>query len=241
MLFDTHFYNETIKKSVAVFGTVFNNIKIRKYNSAEERVPIAYGPKQKFLARAEENANDAKVAIKLPRMSFQISDISYDISTKLNRNNKSTINGVGILYQSVPYNLTMELSILSKTQDDALQIVEQILPIFAPEYTVTIKELEGPDTTTDVPIILNSFSMQDDYEGNFETKRTIIYTLSFTMKIKFVGAIDSTPVPILSAQGSFYDNAAGKVEDAIDRALVEASNDSPPEITTTFGFDNDSP
>ena len=193
-----YFYNQTLKKTVAVFGTIFNNIKVVRQGTAETRVPIAYGPRQKFLARIQSDtaaASDKTIAIKLPRMSFEITSIDFDSTTKLNKFNKRVLPIDGqtaksnIVYQSVPYTVGMQLNIYAKNQDDALQIFEQILPTFTPEYTVAIKDLEGPGTVTDVPIVLNSTSFSDDYEGDFETRRTLVYTLDFTMKVRFAGGV----------------------------------------------------
>ena len=193
-----HFYNQTLKKTVAVFGTLFNNIKIVRQGTGETRVPIAYGPRKKFLARIESDtagATNKSVAIKLPRMSFEISDISFDTESKLNKFNKRVLPISGddtksnVVNQSVPYNVGMQLNIYAKNQDDALQIFEQILPTFAPEYTVAIKDMEGPGTVTDVPVVLSGTSIQDDYEGDFQTRRTIVYTLDFNMKVRFAGGV----------------------------------------------------
>lgn len=254
MLTGIHFYNQTLKKAVSVFGTIFNNIRVVKHGGVEERVPIAYGPRQKFLARIEQSSKqDNTIAIKVPRMSFEITDLSYDTTTSLNKMNKisfpnsnSTLSR-DILNQSVPYDLSIELSILSKTQDEALQIVEQILPTFTPEYTVGIHDMNGPGSSSDVPIVLNSVSLQDDYEGDFETRRTIIYTLSFTMKVRFTGAVVPKAV-IRSIDANLYDISDNDVDDSpfdpVDRVKTELGslNDTPADFTTTttFGFD-DSP
>jgi len=147
MLDGVHFYNQTLKKSVAVFGTIFNNLKIVRKGTSETRVPLAYGPKSKFLARIQQDADleDQKLAIKLPRMSFEITSIDRDSASALNKSNSKLfdVSGTelskGVLRQSVPYTLGMQLNILAKTQDEALQIFEQILPTFVPEYTVLLR------------------------------------------------------------------------------------------------------
>lgn len=250
MLTGQHFYNQTLKKSVSVFGTIFNNIRVVKHGGVEERVPIAYGPRQKFLARIEQSSKqDETVAIKVPRMSFEITDLAYDTATSLNKMNKLSFPTEGttlsrdILNQSVPYTLSIDLSILSKTQDEALQILEQILPTFTPEYTVAINDMNGPGRSADVPIILNSISLQDDYEGDFETRRTIIYTLSFTMKVRFSGLVKDMPV-IRSATVDLYDSETVDPSlDPIERIDVSVGENDTPDsftVTTTFGFD-DSP
>lgn len=251
MLTGTHFYNQTLKKAVSVFGTIFNNIRVTKHGGVEERVPIAYGPRDKFLARLEQSSRqDNSVAIKVPRMSFEITDLSYDTTASLNKMNKlsfpnsESVTSRNIINQSVPYDLSIELNILSKTQDEALQIIEQILPTFTPEYTVAIRDMNGPDSSSDVPIVLNSVSLQNDYEGDFETRRTIIYTLSFTMKVRFIGSVFPKPI-IRSTTTNLYDSkTVDPTLEPVDRVQVDlgSSDDTPDDFTviTTFGFD-DSP
>ena len=249
MLSGTHFYNQTLRKVVAVFGTVFNNILIKRHNSVTERVPISYGARQKFLARIEqESRTDEAVAIKLPRMAFNITDISYDSSIKLNKLNKKLTEDSSrskkYVAQSVPYIVSIELNVLAKTQDEALQIVEQILPTFTPEFTVGIVNMEGPGQSVDVPITLQDVSIQDEYEGDYETRRTIVYTLNFTMKVRFVGGV-KTQAAIYRVDSRLHDNNLDDKDITSEPASSEiqtvANDDSPPVITTTtFGFD-DSP
>ena len=194
-MLQAYFYNATIKRVVSVFGTIFNNIKIARANSSTNtmHVPISYGPRSKFLSRIREDAQlEQNISVKMPRMSFEMTSIDYDSAAKLNKLNKKLTTVAGSndsqktrIFESVPYTVGMQLNIYAKNQDDALQIVEQILPTFSPEYTVTIKGIDGPDSKTDVPFILNSVTFQDDYEGDYTTKRTIIYTLDFSIKIKF--------------------------------------------------------
>ena len=198
MLTQTYHYNQVIKKCVAVFGTLFNNITIGRVAEDErisnvERVPIAYGPKQKFLDRITQqpDLSTDKIAIKVPRMSFEITSIQYDAEVKLNRLNKNraqiaadTLN-YSTTWQAVPYTIGMQLNIYGRNQDDVLQILEQILPEFQPEYTVSVKDLEAPGINANVPIILNSVNLSDDYDGTFETRRTIVYSLDFTMRVRF--------------------------------------------------------
>ena len=176
MLGNDYFYRSTIRNYVIAFGSMFNDVDIKRTNAAGTvisviRVPLAYGPKAKFLARINterDQAGKQSIAIKLPRMSFEITSISYDTTAKLNRMNKrmfpvsgSSIKKTSVM-QSVPYKLGMQLNILATNQDDALQIFEQILPSFTPEYTIAIKNMEGPDTSTDVPIVLNGVSFSDE-------------------------------------------------------------------------------
>jgi hypothetical protein len=255
MLDDAYFYNATVRKTVAVFGSLFNNIYTGKTVSGKLsnviRVPLSYGPRERFLVRIRDadNSKHADVAIKLPRMSFEITSISYDTTAVLNRNNQRTFVVAGdngsktVVRQSTPYLLGMQLSILADNQDSGLQILEQILPSFAPEYTVTVKNMEGPDTRTDVPITLNGVTLQDDYEGDFESgRRSIIYTLDFTIKIKFVGPITNKSKIIKSITVNLLD---GNVCDtdlvAVDRVKVDLGdpvNDTEDDYTvvTTYGF-----
>jgi len=256
MLSGNHNYNRTLQKVVAVFGTLFNNLKILRVGGTEERVPLSYSNKQKYLQRIHSEADyeDESVAIKLPRMAFEITDISYDADNKLSRFNKKTISenstDKSFVYQSVPYTIGMQLNVFAKEMDTALQIVEQILPSFVPEYTITIKDFEGEGKDADVPVTLNSLSVQDDYEGDMESRRTIIYTLDFAMKIKFFGEVVQQPL-IKSVEASNWAvpyDVEMKSEDLIAWAADKKSlsgvkvsvgaNDTPNSftITTDFGF-----
>ena len=203
-MFGTYFYNETIKRSVSIFGTLFNNIYTKKIKAdgtvlTRNLVPISYGPKQKFLARLTEDAKERDLnvtSIDLPRMAFELTGFEYDATrqqNKLIRHSKSSLETDGTnrsyQYNPAPYNLNFTLSVLAKNMSDALQIVEQILPYFQPEYTVTMKMIDDMSDTRDVPIILNSVGLEDTYEGSFEERRVIEYTLEFTMKIYFFGPV----------------------------------------------------
>ena len=200
------FYHETIRKIVVAFGTMFNNIQlVRKDNDGNivqsMKVPLAYGPRQKFLVRLREDPDLTKqVAITLPRIGFEIQTLSYDPTRKLNRVQKfrkvksSKSNALDVQFMPVPYNLEFELYILSKNSDDALQIVEQILPYFQPDYTLTVNDMADMGIKRDVPIVLNGITYEDDYEGDFTTRRSLIYTLSFTTKFYLYGPVTSTGV-----------------------------------------------
>jgi hypothetical protein len=253
MFNSSYFYNKTVKKTVAVFGTLFNDISVAKnINGTMQgitRVPISYGPRQKFLARLTQFDNEnPDVAIRIPRMSFEISSIAPDSTTKLNRLNTSLypIENNSIekrkVYQSIPYIIGMQLHILARHQDDALQILEQIVPYFNPEYTLTVKDMEGPGSLTDLPISLQGVSMQDDYEGDFQgSRRLIIYTLDFNIKVKFAGPFSSRAKIIKSVDAYLYDDTRALAP--VDRVRVELGdpeNDTPDEYTviTSFGFDD---
>ena len=198
-MFGDHFYHATMRKSVAVFGTLFNNIKvIRKASGGgvlnQVKVPLAYGPKQKFLARLDQETGiDAPLAIKLPRMAFEITGLELDQTQKLQKRNvisESHGSDVGkkkTIKHYTSYNIGMSLYIMVKNQDDGLQIVEQILPFFQPEYSVSIKPVDGFDHKQDVQVILGGVNIDDQYEGGFTERRVLIYQLDFTMKMKFYG------------------------------------------------------
>lgn len=208
-----HFYHAAIRRTIAAFGTIFNDIKVvRKDGSGEvkniTRVPLAYGPKQKFLARIESESDlgtlKGGVAIKLPRMSFEISGMTYDAASQVNKMNQLKLGSITsgnrqAVYTQTPYKMNIDLSIMAKNQDDALQVVEQILPYFQPDYTITIKEIPEIGLKTDVPIVLNAVSLTDDYEGDFVSRRAIVYTLSFELRVKFYGPVRTKSVILNSS------------------------------------------
>ena len=200
------FYHETIRNIVIAFGTMFNDIQlVSKDNSGTiiqtMKVPLAYGPREKFLVRLREDADLTKqVAITLPRIGFEIQNLEYDSARKLNRVQRfrkvkgAKAKQLDTQYMPVPYNLSIELYIMAKQSDDALQIVEQILPYFQPDYTLTINDNVSMDSKRDVPIVLNSISYEDNYQGDFTTRRALIYTLSFTAKFYLYGPVTSSKV-----------------------------------------------
>ena len=200
------FYHETIRKIIVAFGTTFNNIQlVRKDNDGDivqsMKVPLAYGPQQKFLVRLNEDADLSKqVAITLPRIGFEIQNLSYDPARKLNRVQKfkkvktGKSNTLESQFMPVPYNLSIQLYVMAKQSDDALQIVEQILPFFQPDYTLTVNDMADMGIKRDVPIVLNSISYEDNYQGDFETRRALIYTLDFTAKFYLYGPVTSQGV-----------------------------------------------
>tara|TARA_X000001036_G_scaffold13724_2_gene11686 strand:+ start:477 stop:1310 length:834 start_codon:yes stop_codon:yes gene_type:complete len=202
-----YFYNNSTRNVVVAFGTIFNTIQLHKKDGSGNivqsmKVPLAYGPKQKWLSRLTEDPNlNKKVAVTLPRIGFEISGIAYDPARKLQKTVKvkkvadgTDTNQVKSGFMPVPYNINFELYVLSKNSDDALQIVEQILPFFQPDYTVTMKEVPELDIIRDVPIILNSVGYEDDYEGTFTSRRSIIYTLSFTAKYYMYGPVTASNI-----------------------------------------------
>ena len=215
----TTFYHETIRKCVVGFGTLFNDIHITRKDSSGNvaqamKVPLAYGPKQKFLVRLREDPSISKsVAITLPRIGFEIGTIAYDSTRKLNKIQKvkkagSAGNKVDTQYMPVPYNIDFELYAMAKNSDDALQIVEQILPYFQPEYTITINDVVQMSNKRDVPIILTSIAYEDNYEGEFTERRAIIYTMSFTAKAYLYGPVVSGQVITKVQVDQFSDSAS---------------------------------
>lgn len=201
-----YFYHEIIRKTVIAFGTLFNKIEIRKKDSENNlvsvlEVPLAYGPTQKFLARLEQSPDLNKpFQMTLPRMSFEIVGISYDPKRKTTvtqtflSHNKSDKTDIKKAYMPVPYDIDFELSIMTKQNDDMLQIIEQILPFFQPSYNLTIDLIESIGEKRDIPIILSTISMQDDYESDFNTRRSLVYTLRFTAKTYLFGPISTENV-----------------------------------------------
>ena len=176
-----YFYNEILRRTIIGFGTLFNSIEIQQENSVL-RIPLAYGPTQKFLARIEQSPDLNKpTAITLPRMSFEFTGLTYDPSRKVTTTQtfiaKDKDDGTESRksFMPVPYNMQFELSIFTKLNDDALQIVEQILPYFQPSYNLTIELVDQIKEKRDVPIVLESVTMQDDYEGDFSTRRALYY------------------------------------------------------------------
>jgi hypothetical protein len=188
-----YFYNEILRRTIIGFGTLFNSIEVQQENSVL-RIPLAYGPTQKFLARIEQSPDLNKpTAITLPRMSFEFTGLTYDPSRKVTTTQtfiaKDKDDGTESRksFMPVPYNMQFELSIFTKLNDDALQIIEQILPYFQPSYNLTIELVDQIKEKRDVPIVLENVTMQDDYEGDFSTRRVLYYTLRFTAKTYLFG------------------------------------------------------
>lgn len=216
----SYFYNQRIRKAVSVFGALFNNINVVRQDAAGDiisqvKVPLSYAPKRDFLARldAMEKGEEAErqIAVKLPRMSFEIVGMNYDPSRQLPKMNKcisypdNFTDKAQTVYTPVPYIIAFDLSIYAKSQDDALQIVEQILPYFTPQYTVTVKPLDDFDIKEDTPIALTSITFSDDYEALLEARRTIIYTLSFEMKLSLYKGVDTSSSVITDANIGLYE------------------------------------
>jgi len=229
----TYFYHEIIRKTVISFGTLFNDIHVRHQDStgkdiSQIKVPISYGPKQKFLARLQQQPELNKaVQVTLPRISFEMNNIQYDPSRKSGIAQTFKANDSGKLkkvFMPVPYNLGFELNILTKLQDDSLQILEQILPFFQPGFTLTIDLVDEIGEKRDVPMVLDSITFSDDYEGNFETRRALIYTLNFTAKTYMFGPVaDSTEGLIRKVQIDYYSDSNTRTAKREQRYTVKAA------------------
>ena len=204
-----YFYHEILRRTIISFGTLFNGLNIKHKDSSDNttsviKVPLAYGPIQKFLARLEQQPDLNKATqITLPRMSFEMIGMSYDPSRKVTTT-QTFLSGASSdkasekkTYMPVPYNMTFELGIMTKLNDDALQIVEQIVPYFQPQYSLTVDLVEAIGEKRDIPVVLESITMTDDYEGDFSTRRVLLYTLRFSAKTYLFGPVSSTTTDII--------------------------------------------
>ena len=198
----TYFYHEILRKTVIGFGTLFNNINIRHKDASGTsfsvmKVPLAYGPMQKFLARIQQQPDlEREIAITLPRLSFEMQGLQYDPTRKTGiAQTFLTKNGTNAkkVYMPVPYNVGFELSIMAKLSDDALQILEQIIPYFQPSFNITVNLISSIGEKKDIPIVLESINYSDQYEGGFDTRRVIVYTLAFTAKTYLFGPVADNP------------------------------------------------
>ena len=206
MAIANYFYNETTRKYVALFGTYFNQLQVQRVDNGGVTqqtmiVPISYAPYQKILSRLDQNPDyKAKAAVTLPRMSFEMTNMSYDAERKISPITKirktvvdDALGGRKFVYAGVPYNLDFQLFIMTKYQEDAVKLLEQVIPFFNPDYTRTVRLMTGLEPI-DIPLILNGVSMDEVYEGSFDERRAIVYTLNFTMKAWYFGPEKSSEV-----------------------------------------------
>lgn len=212
MLNGSVFYHGTLRKTIVAFGRLFSDIRIARQNNegiVEQtvHVPIAYAPKEKWLVRIDSDPGlNQNAYTTLPRMSFEILGYTYDPVRKVSRMNQilckegtsDTNPNAKTVYVPAPYNVEINLYVLTKTQEDGMQIIEQILPTFNPEYTLSINAIPEMDIVQDIPIILNSITVQDDYDGDFMTRRFVTHTLSFTVKTNFYGPVSQGGVILTS-------------------------------------------
>lgn len=244
-MFGKHFYHQSLRKVIIAFGTIFNNIVIHRTDSNNNvvqsiKVPLAYSPKEKFITRLEQQASldDRQVAVTLPRMGFEISGISYDASRKLQkvgkfRSVKSDRGDVmDYQYNPVPYNISLNLYSFTATAEGGLQIIEQILPYFQPDYTVTVNTIPSLGIKRDVPIILNSVNYEDTYDGSYTQRRAVNYTLNFTAKTYLYGPIYSQRV-IKETQSDLYSDTP---QSSREERIVVVPNPTSADANDDFGF-----
>ena len=246
-----YFYNEILRRTIIAFGTLFNNINIQSTDNADNvvnslRVPLAYGPTQKFLARIEQSPDLNKTfQITLPRMSFEFTGLTYDPTRKVSTTQQFTVKDpddgsqVKKTYMPVPYNMQFELSIMTKLNDDALQIVEQILPYFQPQYNLTVELVEAIQEKKDIPVILENITMQDDYEGDYSTRRVLLYTLRFTAKTYLYGPSTSATSDIIKKATVNYmaGDSTGRNRDVTYSVEPRAIKNYTGDATTTLAVD----
>lgn len=242
----TYYYHQIIRKTVISFGTLFNEIYIRHKDSegdsiSEMKVPLAYGPIQKFLARIEQQPELNKpIAMTLPRMAFEMNSIQYDPTRKANITQTfKASDGTNLkkVFLPVPYNIGFQLNVMCKLQDDALQIVEQILPYFQPAFNLTVDLVDSIGEKRDIPVVLDNVSFTDDYEGDFSTRRILIYTFNFTAKTYIFGPISETTdglirkVQVDMYTGTNTQTAKREVRYTVQPDPIDADPDD------NFGFD----
>lgn len=254
----TPYYHSCIKKTVVAFGTLFNNIQVTRKDPEtgdeieREKVPLAYGPKDKFLARLDQNPDvGRKIGITMPRLSFEVTGITYDPARKTSPIQKfMNVDGqqTKVQYMPVPYTVGFELGILSKNQDDALQILEQIIPFFQPSFNITINMIPEMDEKKDIPIVLQSISYEDDYEDDMLTRRSIVYTLQFTSKTYVYGPVSDAALirkaTVYESLGDYQEHRRILRYDVEPKAITDINNDGNVDASDTallmpdddFGF-----
>jgi len=247
-MFGDYFYNQTLRKMTVAFGTIFNNITVKRKDSSGTviqsiKVPLSYAPKEKFLVRLEQqpDINEREFALTLPRMGFEIAGLSYDASRKLTRvqkykSVKSNVDGkvLNYNYTPVPYNISFNLYSFTASAEAGLQIIEQILPFFQPDYTVTINAIPELEIKRDVPIILNDINYEDTYDGAFTTRRAVIYTLNFTAKTYLFGP-DSTQKTIKEVNIDLYSDT-DTTNKAREERVTTTPNPTSADADDDFGF-----
>jgi hypothetical protein len=241
-----YYYHQIIRKTIIGFGTLFNDIHIQHKNSDDDtisdlKVSLAYGPIQKFLAKIQQQQDLSKpIAITLPRMSFEMTSIAYDNTRKAGVTQTfkaSDGENMKKVFMPVPYNIGFQLSIISKLNDDALQVIEQILPFFQPSFNLTVDLIDSIGEKRDIPVVLNNVSFQDDYEGDFSTRRSLIYTLDFTAKTYLFGPVASATdglirkVQVDYYSGSDTQSAKREMRYTVQPDPIDAGPDD------NFGFD----
>jgi len=243
-----YFYNEILRKTIVGFGSLFNEIEIKHSHDVGTesliKVPLAYGPTQKFLARLEQVPNLNKpVQITLPRMSFEFTGLNYDPSRKVTTT-QTFLAGLAAdgkqirkSYMPVPYNMQFELAIFTKLNDDMLQIIEQILPYFQPNYNLTINLVDSIGEKRDVPIVLEGITMQDDYEGSYDTRRALIYTLRFTAKTYLFGPVSDVSKDVIKKVSIGFVASGEGGRDVTYSVEPKATKNYSGDVTTNLSLD----
>ena len=246
-MFGDHFYHETIKRSVSVFGTLFNNISIKRSDGTLMKVPLAYGPRAKWIARLQQvDLSTTRTALSLPRMGFELTSIEYDSSRKLTKRTQlkktkaSNPNNMQYQYSPAPYNLGFDLSVLVKNTDDGLQIIEQIMPYFTPDYTVTINTVPDMGDKRDIPITLTGVTQTDEYEADFTTRQVLRYDLTFVMKNYIYGPVrDSDIIRTVKAR-TYIETGSGEISSTdtagkvVEQIVMPNPSDADPDSTFTY-------
>ena len=242
-----YFYNEIFRKTIIAFGTLFNDITIKQENSTV-KVPLAYGPTQKFLARLEESPDlNKRTSLTLPRMSFEFTGLTYDSSRKVTTTQQITVKDPNDgtvtkkAYMPVPYTMQFEMSVMTKLNDDALQIVEQILPYFQPSYNLTVQLVSTIKEKRDIPIVLENVTMDDQYEGNFTSRRVLLYTLRFSAKTYLFGPVTSATKDIIKkTQVKYLAGGSKSVERDVTYSVTpRATKDYTGDVLTNLAEDID--
>jgi hypothetical protein len=241
-MLDQRYYWGTIRKAIVAFGNMFNNITIEKKGPNNttylQRVPLSYSPKQKFLARINQQPNVDKNSMQviLPRMGFEMVAVDYDPNRKISPIQQSrTLDGVtnsSTQYAPTPYNLTVLLYIYARNQDEGLQIVEQILPYFNPDYNLTLKAIPELNIQNDLPILLNTIGFEDDYEGDFVTRRSVTWTLGFTLKLNFYGPVSKTGIIRKVVTNTFNDKELSQQ----GQKITVQTNPTSANISDDYGY-----
>ena len=254
MFKDKSYYHEHIRKAIIVFGTIFNDINIERKNSSGAvaqalRVPLAYSTKQKFLtriARVADTSTRGEVALTLPRMGFEINGLDYDPARKIAPITRHRVVGTGddpntvrSVFTSAPWNMNMALYIFAKNQNDGLAIVEQILPYFNPDFNITINDLPEVGIKRDIKITLDNVNYEDEYEGEFSNRISVIWTLNFTMRLNFYSHVSNVDVIKKAVIDAYNDPALSLNKTDLEKGRVRATvqvnpNSATPADTYTF-------
>ena len=244
----TYYYHEILRKTIIGFGTLFNNIEIQHKDDnngvvSTLKVPLNYGPAQKFLARITQQKDlNRPYAITLPRMSFEHNSIQYDPTRKssITQTFRAADSGGNVkkVFMPVPYNIGFELNILSKLNDDALQIVEQILPYFQPSFNITVDLIDSIGEKRDIPIILESITQTDEYEGDFQTRQVLRYDLEFVMKNYLYGPVIDSKIIKEANVRTYMESGTGKISntDTAGKVVDQSVTTNPPDADSDDTF-----